>query len=274
MNNKFFCAIRTLIKETQTEEYENDIEDVLCVFKGLEPENRGRVVADAFALTSKAHIFAESLYTYESPVTMGLQFFEAFAKTLDDGDIDYDSIDYKGISHQIKSIYKCMLTIEYQNKSYETIKDLILKIESTIRTIHETSITAVIEYDPEAYMKKWESFYEEFSIAPLAGYRELELEWLNFVHSILKEFLYENWFEDLINNTAYLSQSIFAEPVYAGLKAIGVEVSEKEILDNWRCYHKTIKYLVPKQKAKAFSKACRETLKPIDELGHITCYNI
>ena len=79
----------------------------------------------------------------------------------------------------------------------------------------------------------------------------------------MKQFLYDNWFNDLIENTnTYVFQYSFVDPVYKGLQAIGVKIDYDELEDNWKCYHKMLKHIVPKDKQRKFSQVCREELKP------------
>lgn len=240
------------------------ISDVLDTLLSKNSDEQKMIFADSFALTSKARVNAEELYTYDCPVCYGVVFFEYFGNKIDDDYIDYNSIDYIKISEYLKEIYTSRIEDKFEKADYEEIKDIILTIENIQYMIKNESIYKIIEYDNgKTFVNMWNKLYEKLEMAPLAGFKQVELEWLSFVHNILKQFLYDNWFDDLIKNTnTYVFQYSFIDPVYKGLQAIGVEIDYDELEDNWKCYHKILRHIVPKDKQRKFSQVCREELKP------------
>lgn len=241
-----------------------EVSDVFDTLLSKNSDEQKMIFADSFALTSKANVNAEELYTYDCPVCYGVVFFEYFGNKIDDDYIDYDSIDYIKISEYLKEIYTSRIEDKFEKADYEEIKDIILAIENIQYMIENESIYKIIEYDDgKTFVNMWNKLYEKLEIAPLASFRQVELEWLSFVHNILKQFLYDNWFNDLIKNTnTYVFQYSFINPVYKGLQAIGVKIDYDELEDNWKCYHKMLKHIVPKDKQRKFSQVCREELKP------------
>ena len=98
------------------------ISDVFDILLSKNSDEQKMIFADSFALTSKARVNAEELYTYDCPVCYGIVFFEYFGDKIDDDYIDYDSIDYIKISEYLKEIYTDRIKDKFEQADYEEIK--------------------------------------------------------------------------------------------------------------------------------------------------------
>ena len=255
---------------------EVNMENVLDIYESKNEMEQTMLNAEAVMHTSKANIYAESYYTYDSPVSYGMTFWECFCEEEDfkedddplilvDRYIDYDEVydllleNYKNIVHQI-----------FQEMNYKEVKAIILKIQALMGIYNDASFTRIID-NGEEILEEYDNLKNMFKLAGIVT-KQCDMYWFDILYKIGLEYLYEDWFDDLVSNTGYISQTIFIEPVGVGLKAIGIDIDYKDLRENWKCYQKTIKYIVPDDKKRVFSKACREKLMEYERLRCV--YNI
>jgi hypothetical protein len=223
--------------------------------------------------TSKADIYAESYYTYESPVSYGMTFWECFCEEEDfeedddplilvDRYIDYDEVydllleNYINIVHQI-----------FQEMDYKEIKTIIHKIQDLTGVYNEASFARIID-NGEKILEEYDDLKNIFKLADIVT-KKCDMYWFNILYNIGLEYLYQNWFDDLVSKTAYVSQTIFIEPISLGLQAVGIDIDCQDLRENWKCYQKILKHIVPDDKKPVFSKACREKLMEYECLRNI-----
>ena len=236
-------------------------ENVLSIYNEKSEMEQTMLNAEAIMYnTPDTYVYAESFYTYESPVTYGMKFWECFFeeddfKEEDDVYLLMDKyMDYDKVYEILLEHYKEIVHNIFQEMEYDEIKTLIHCIQYLIGVYKESSLVFIIDNE-ERILERYEDLRKIFK---LAGIDTQQCD------------MY--WFDDLISKTSYISQSIFIEPIGAGLEAIGLDIDKKDLRENWKCYQKIIKYIVPDEKKKIFSKACREQLMEYERLR--TVYDI
>lgn len=250
-------------------------ENVLSIYYEKNEMEQTMLNAEAIMHTSGANLYAESYYTYESPVTYGMRFWECFfheedleeennIEILIDGYIDMDIVYNILLKH-----YKEIIHDIFKEMEYDELKKTIQSIQDLIAIYNKSDLEFIIDRG-EKILEKYKNLKDVFKLAGIDS-KQCDMYWFNILLDIGLEYLYENWFDDLVSKTCYISQTIFIEPVSTGLKAIGLEIDEKELREHWKCYQKVIKYIVPNEKKKEFSKACREELMSYDRMR---CYDI
>ena len=235
-------------------------EEVISVYNTFTKEEMKMMHADAILEGSKVPAWAEDQYAGGALCSPLQDIWERFEKSE-----DFDVNDYIYVYTVIEELYfKGIKEVVFNSMDYETTKTYLKRSESLIKTINECSLHYLLDdNDDKEYLEMYDKLLDTFKIAPLA-YKDVELYWLHKICDILLENLYQNWFNDFMTS-GYLSQTIFIKPVHEGLKSIGIDISTNELSDNWECYRKIIKHIVPKDKQHQFSKACRE------EFRHYSC---
>lgn len=251
-------------------------ENVLSIYNEKSKMEQTMLNAEAIMHnTPDVYIYAESYYTYESPVTYGMRFWECFFdeddfKEEDDVCLLMDKyMDYDKVYEILLEHYKEIVHNIFQEMEYDEIKTLIHCIEYLIGVYNTSSFVFIVDNE-ERILERYENLRDIFKLAGIDT-KQCDMYWFNILHEIGLECLYENWFDDLVSKTCYISQTIFIEPIGAGLEAIGFNIDKKELRENWKCYQKVIKYMVPDDKKKMFSKVCREELMNYDRMR---CYDI
>lgn len=240
-------------------------ENVLSIYNEKNDMEQTMLNAEAIMHnTPNANVYAESFYTYESPVTYGMKFWECFFdeddfKEEDDVDLLIDKyMDYDAVYDILLEHYKKIVHNIFRKMKYDEIKATVHNIQYLIGIYSNSSFEFIIDKQ-ERIIEAYQKLQDIFKLASIDTKR-CDMYWFDILYEIGLEYLYENWFDDLISKTYYISQTIFIEPICVGLKAAGLDIDEKEIRENWKCYQKIIKYIVPDDKKKIFSKACREKL--------------
>ena len=240
-------------------------ENVLSIYNEKNDMEQTMLNAEAIMHnTPNANVYAESFYTYESPVTYGMKFWEYFFdeddfKEEDDVCLLMDKyMDYDAVYDILLKHYKEIVHNIFRKMEYDEIKATVHNIQYLIGIYHNSSFEFIIDRQ-ERIFKAYQKLQDIFKLASIDT-KQCDMFWFEILYEIGLEYLYENWFDDLISKTCYISQTIFIEPIYTGLKATGLDIDEKEVRENWKCYQKIIKYMVPDDKKKIFSKACREKL--------------
>lgn len=251
-------------------------ENVLSIYNEKNEMEQTMLNAEAIMHnTPDVYIYAESYYTYESPVTYGMKFWECF---FEEDDLEEDEsvemlmdkyIDYDEVYEILLEHYKEVVRNIFQEMKYDEVKTLIHCIEYLIGVYNTSSFEFIIDNE-ERIVERYENLRDIFKLAGIDT-KKCDMYWFNILHEIGLECLYKNWFDDLVSKTCYISQTVFIEPIGAGLEAIGLDIDKKELRENWKCYQKVIKYMVPDDKKKIFSKVCREKLMSYDRMR---CYDI
>ena len=236
-------------------------EEVVSVYNAFTEREMKMMHADAILEGSKVRAWAEDQYSGGALCSPLQDIWKRF-KNSEDFEVD----DYVYVYTTIEELYFENIKEIVSSMDYETTKKYLKQSEGLIKTINECSLHYLLDDDDDKeYLRMYDNLLDTFKIAPLA-YKNVELYWLHKICGILLENLYQNWFNDLMTS-GYLFQTIFIKPVHEGLKSIGINISINELSDNWECYRKIIKHIVPKDKEHQFSKACRE------EFRHYDCSN-
>lgn len=246
-------------------------ENVLEIYKSKNEMEQTMLNAEAIMYnTPDVYVYAEAFYTYESPVTYGMKFWECFFEE-DDFEEEDDVyilmdkyMDYDDVYEILLEHYKEVVRDIFSKMNYNELKKTIHCIQWLIGVYNESSLVFIIDNE-EKILEKYENLKKIFKLAGIDT-RQCDMFWFNILYEIGVDYLYEDWFDDLVSKTAYISQTIFIEPVGIGLEAIGFDVNYKDLRENWKCYQKVIKYIVPDDKKKIFSKACREKLMEFERL--------
>lgn len=235
--------------------------EVISVYNTFTEDELKMMHADAMLEGSKVPAWAEDQYSGGALGSPLQNIWERFENSE-----NFDVDDYVYVYTVIEELYFEDIKETVSNSmDYETTKKYLKQSEGLIKTINGCSLHYLLEDDNKEYLKMYDKLLNTFKIAPLA-YKDVELYWLHKICDILLENLYKNWFNDFMTS-GYLSQTIFVKPVHEGLKSIGINIGINELSDNWECYRKTIKYIVPKDKEHQFSKACREEFRHYDCSG-------
>lgn len=249
-------------------------ENVLSIYNEKSEMEQTMLNAEAIMYnTPDTYVYAESFYTYESPVTYGMKFWECFFEE-DDFEEEDDVyilmdkyMDYDEVYEILLEHYKEIVHDVFKEMKYDEVKTLIHCIQYLIGVYKESSLVFIIDNE-ERILERYESLRKIFKLAGIDT-QQCDMYWFDILYEIGLEYLYEDWFDDLISKTSYISQSIFIEPIGAGLEAIGLDIDKKDLRENWKCYQKIIKYIVPDEKKKIFSKACREQLMEYERLRNV-----
>ena len=249
-------------------------ENILEIYESKNEMEQTMLNAEAIMHnTPNANVYAESYYTYESPVTYGMEFWECFFEE-DDFEEEDDVyilmdkyMDYDEVYEILLEHYKEIVHNIFNKMDYNELKKTIHYIQWLIGVYNESSLVFIID-EKKKILEKYHNLRYVFKLAGIDT-QQCDMFWFNLLYEIGVDYLYEDWFDDLISKTAYISQTIFIEPINTGLEAIGINIDSKELRENWKCYQKMIKYIVPDDKKKAFSKACREQLMEFERLRNV-----
>lgn len=249
-------------------------ENVLEIYESKNKMEQTMLNAEAIMHnTPDTYVYAESFYTYDSPVTYGMRFWECFFEE-DDFEEEDDVyllmdkyMDYDEVYEILLEHYKEVVRDIFSKMHYNELKKTIHCIQWLIGVYNESSLFFIIDNE-EKILEKYDNLREVFKLAGIDT-RQCDIFWFNILYEIGVDYLYEDWFDDLVLKTAYISQTIFIEPIGVGLEAIGFDIDYKDLRENWKCYQKVIQHIVPDSKKKIFSKACREKLMEYKTLRNV-----